>query len=285
MQRKVRYPKYDIGDFLPSPGEDWFWGEGILSDGRPYRAEVYYQGGGIYMELYMSSRDIENFTVEQFKEYMISEQLLEFYDNLYRESGFNGDNLEIAPKEDASGNAMWNLKFIIGDEDGTYVRILFKRNHYDYLNEVNKAPELEEYLLAIGEAYNTLHPCILVNNSDFDIEIVISRPPVGKILGGIGIDEVIKNMQGKDSGHFIQGPVPLETTMNLIDTYFDWEFDFNNKKYLFLKTQNKELLIGFFLNKWFTCCEVKEIPFTDLKGWLCPAKLIMERGVVKKATH
>jgi hypothetical protein len=146
---------------------------------------------------------------------------------------------------------------------------------------VNEAPELEEYILAVGEACNTLHPCIFVNNSDLDIEIVISHPPTGKILQGTGIDEVIDNVKVKEA-EFIQGPVPPRTSVDLIDSYFDWEFDFNNKKYLFLKTQNKEILIGFFMERWFTGNKAKGIPFKDLKGWLCPAKLIMERAIVEK---
>ncbi len=48
-----RYPKYDLGTFLPSPDEDWFWGEGTLLDGRPYYAEVYYQSGATALDLHL----------------------------------------------------------------------------------------------------------------------------------------------------------------------------------------------------------------------------------------
>lgn len=276
---KNTYPKYDIGDFLPSPGEDWFWGEGTLSDGRPYRAEVWFQTQITFLDVYMSSLYIEDYSAKQLKELLISEGIVTYDDDLYHRSGFNGENLEAEIKEDASGNPMWKL-IIIGDEDGTYVKTFFKGNRYVFFDLLKEAPITEDYLLALRDDKDTLYSCILVNNTDHPIDVAIEGPPAMKILRGTSMTEIVESIETDKSDSFIHKPMSPRSVECLKMRYFDWEFDFENKKYLFLKTQHKAILIGFFMEKYFICNSEQDIPFTDLRGFICPAKIILERNLV-----
>ncbi len=236
---KNTYPKYDIGNFLPSPGEDWFWGEGTLSDGRPYHAEVWFQTQITYLDLHMSSIDIEDYSAKQLKELLISEGVVTYNDDLYHQSGFNGENLQAEIEEDASGNPMWKLTITIGDEDGTFVTTLFKGNRYDFFDLLKEAPTTEDSLLAIREDKDRLYSCILVNNTDYPIDVAIERPPAMKILQGLGTQEIVESIETGKSDSFIHGPISPRSVECLRMHYHDWDFDFVNKKYLFLKTQNK----------------------------------------------
>jgi hypothetical protein len=147
---------------------------------------------------------------------------------------------------------------------------------FDFLKE---APITENYLLAIGEAHNTLHDCILINDTDDPIDVFVERPPVLKILQGAGTPELIESIRRGKTESFIHGPVLPRSSAYLRIRYFDWEFDFSNKKYLFLKTRNQQLLLGFFMDKYCVCDKKQPIPFGAEEGWLFPGKVILQRVV------
>ena len=96
--------------------------EGIFDDGRPFRMESWASGGFSYATFYLSRKGIENFSPADLKEYLKSNEVIEFDDRLYLNSGF-GDSINLSSQEktDTSGNPIWEITIIVGDEDGTYV--------------------------------------------------------------------------------------------------------------------------------------------------------------------
>jgi hypothetical protein len=115
------YPKPDrsniIPNFVKTPENDALdlgWAEGVLSDGRPFRAECWAQDQITMLTLFFSVMDLENHTDQMFKDMLIKESLIEFV----------GDDafLQAATIKDAAGNDMWSVNIVIGTEDGLYVR-------------------------------------------------------------------------------------------------------------------------------------------------------------------
>lgn len=297
MEIVRRYPKYNPGNFLPRTGEDWFWSEGTLSDDRPFRAGLWYQSWFTYLAVYMSTKDIEHLSERELKDLLVSEGIMTFDDDLYLSSGFYGINLRAGKFLDHSGSEMWHIAITIGDEDGTYVRTHFKNNRYQYLDDLGERPTTEDYLLGITEASDTLYSCVFVNNTGNAIDMLLERPPVVRIQNGTGMDEIhevltpeqlteqirsspdIESLRDAFSSTVAHGQVPPGNSLCLAARYYDWEFDFPNERYLFLRTDGKEILIGFFMEKYFTAHKKGPIPFTDHEGRLCQAKIILQRDV------
>ena len=122
------YPKIDRSDFTPNFYKrdsddqlDLSWGEGRLSDGRPFRVECWATNQVTYLTYIMPTKGIEEATNDEFKSLLISEGLIDFEDEKFLSSGFSGLNVSGRKRIDPSGNEMWDITVIVGDEDGTYV--------------------------------------------------------------------------------------------------------------------------------------------------------------------
>jgi len=123
-----KYPEIDRSDFTPNFHKrdrddqlDISWGEGRLSDGRPYRVECWAANQVTYLTYIMPNSGIEEATKEELKNLLISEGLINFADDKFLSSGFSGINTDGNKRIDPSSNEMWHITVIVGDEDGSYV--------------------------------------------------------------------------------------------------------------------------------------------------------------------
>lgn len=114
------YPRPDRSSFTPNlhksaenPALDLGWAEGTLKDGRPYRAECWAEDGMTSLTLFFSTKGIERFTDAEFAALLEAEGLIQFI----------GERRYVAaaPFTDASGNAMWSVTVVVGDDEDTYV--------------------------------------------------------------------------------------------------------------------------------------------------------------------
>ncbi len=79
-----RYPKPDRSDQVPSLTKDEDgvidigWHDGVMSDGRPFRAEMWAQGGVSMLTIFFSSQNIEHIDSDQIREVIVKEGLVAF---------------------------------------------------------------------------------------------------------------------------------------------------------------------------------------------------------------
>ena len=130
--------------------------EGIFDDGRPFRMESWASGGFSYATFYLSRKGVENFSPADLKEYLKSNEVIEFDDRLYLNSGF-GDSINLSSQEktDTSGNPIFEATVIVGDEDGTYVHFPIRwgvKNKNDWqLKEYEKEASVDDAAPDEGE--------------------------------------------------------------------------------------------------------------------------------------
>ena len=74
---------------------------------------------------------MEDFSESDLKEYLTSEQVIQFHDERFLASGYTGINVEAKKSFDDSGNQIWEVTVIVGDEDGTYVRDSIALQRYE----------------------------------------------------------------------------------------------------------------------------------------------------------
>lgn len=124
-----QYPSVDRSDFKPNFVKrddddqiDIAFAEGRFNDGRPFRAEFWAANQVSYLTYYFSSVDIEDLSSQDLKEYLKSEHPIEFDDEAFLSSGYTGTNISAKRMLDASGNEIWDVTIIVGDEDGTFIR-------------------------------------------------------------------------------------------------------------------------------------------------------------------
>lgn len=115
------YPKPDrsniIPNFVKTPEDDTVdlgWAEGVLSDGRPFRAECWAQDQITMLTLFFSVKDLETHTDQMLKDMLVKEGLIEFV----TDNGF----LRAMTITDVAGNDIWSVNVVIGTEDGLCVR-------------------------------------------------------------------------------------------------------------------------------------------------------------------
>lgn len=115
-----RYPRPDRSTFKPNfhksdenPALDIGWAEGTLKDGRPYRAECWAEDGVTSLTLFFSTIGCESFTDADFAELLEAEGLMQF----------TGERRYVAaaPLTDSSGNEMWSVNVVVGDDEETFV--------------------------------------------------------------------------------------------------------------------------------------------------------------------
>jgi hypothetical protein len=129
MSIEINYPLIDRSDYTPhkqKKDEDDHvdlnnWDQ-IFSDGRPYRAESWAAYQITFITYYFSVIDIEKYSNQELKDYLIDEGVIKFDDELYHQMGFEGLNCSVGETKDKQGNLFWKVTIIIGDEDGIYAR-------------------------------------------------------------------------------------------------------------------------------------------------------------------
>lgn len=117
------YPKPDRSDQTPHPAKtpddesiDLGFCEGVLSDGRPYRAEVWAESQITMLTFFFSSIGLEHASDEVLTQLLVDEGLVEFLSDHRYVSGLK--------MRDAAGCEMWSVNVVVGDEDELYVNDL-----------------------------------------------------------------------------------------------------------------------------------------------------------------
>ncbi|MGH7647741.1 MAG: hypothetical protein ACREND_06460 [Gemmatimonadaceae bacterium] len=87
------------------------WNEGVLSDGRPYRIELWAQDQITSVTVFLSTEGIETYSNHQFFELLEKEHIV-WWTPGAKKSAY------ALPLDDASGNPMWSINVVIGADDG-----------------------------------------------------------------------------------------------------------------------------------------------------------------------
>ena len=127
---KRPFPKPDRSDFAPNFEKtaendvlDLGWAEGQLSDGRPFRVESWCQDQMTMLTYFMSTKGLKHADDEFFRGLLVSEGLI-----CFTESGQR--HVSASKIKDASGNKMWSVNVVIGDEEETYAEDAFPLSSY-----------------------------------------------------------------------------------------------------------------------------------------------------------
>src|ERR1700689_1326159 len=114
------YPKPDRSDFKPHLSKtpeneilDLGWQEGVLKDGRPFRGEFWCQDQISMITFFFSTMGLENASQEDMESLLTSENLIQF------KAGRR--DVRAVKIKDASGNEMWSVNVLVGDDEGTFV--------------------------------------------------------------------------------------------------------------------------------------------------------------------
>jgi hypothetical protein len=107
--QSVRRQKDDDGVF------DLGWCEGVLYDGRPFRAETWVQDQITMVTIFFSATGIDDVSEADLIRVLELEGLVEF-----KENG-RGRQHPCHKVEDGAGHSMWSVNITVGAEDDVYV--------------------------------------------------------------------------------------------------------------------------------------------------------------------
>src|SRR5262245_65125562 len=123
------YPTPDRSDRRPNfkktahnDALDLGWDEGRLSDGRPFRVEMWAQDQASYMQCFFSAVGLEHLGRRELQQFLERECLIRFRSD----KRYAGGHLITY----ASGHRMWEVSVVIGDEDECYVDYDFALKPY-----------------------------------------------------------------------------------------------------------------------------------------------------------
>lgn len=126
---QIKYPAIDRSDFKPNfdsyaDGDqiDLGFAEGSFRDGRPFRAEMWSANRVNYLTYYFPSDDIKNYSAADLKKYLNSVHDIEFDDESFQSGSYAGTNISAKKMKDASGNPIWEVTIVSGDERTKYIR-------------------------------------------------------------------------------------------------------------------------------------------------------------------
>ncbi len=102
---------------------DLGWSEGLLSDGRPYRAECWAENQITMLTFFFSTTGMENYSDAMFIEWLGKEGLIQFV--------IDDPHISAMPITDAAGNDMWSINVVIGTEDGLQAKDSVNLRAYD----------------------------------------------------------------------------------------------------------------------------------------------------------
>jgi hypothetical protein len=117
------HPKFPIPDRTKQPIRstkdqdgviDIGWCDGVLSDGRPFRAEMWAQDQVSMLTVFFSSIGLDDPDAEAMKRFVEQEGLISF-----RSGG--PSYCSAALFIDDGGNQVWSVNIVVGDENQTYI--------------------------------------------------------------------------------------------------------------------------------------------------------------------
>ena len=116
--KTTKYPAPDRSKFIPLKEKDESgtldigWNEGVTTDGRPYRAEMWAFDGVSMVTIFISSKGMQNLSKEELVEYLEKQGLVKYF----------GEKklLRCELVKDDAGKPMWSLNITIGDEEETF---------------------------------------------------------------------------------------------------------------------------------------------------------------------
>ena len=113
------YPKPDRSDFTPNFQKtdendviDIGWTEGELSDGRPFRLEMWAQDQMTMLTFFFSTLQL-SLSEKAWADLLEREELIRFTSELR--------SVGLRQLSDAGGKPIWSVTVVIGDEDSTFV--------------------------------------------------------------------------------------------------------------------------------------------------------------------
>jgi hypothetical protein len=117
----MTHPKPDRSNYKPNRSKtpdndavDIGWNEGFLSDGRPYRVECWAHDGVTSLTFFISTAGLEQYNNVQFVELLDRESLVQWHPGVRRSA-------YAMPFTDASGNSLWSVNLVVGDDNDTLV--------------------------------------------------------------------------------------------------------------------------------------------------------------------
>jgi len=121
MKSSQTYPRPDRSDVkrnfvrtADNEALDIGWQEGILSDGRPFRGEYWCEDHVSVLTFFLSRIGLEDASDKDFETLLEKEGLLRFKPGKER-------YLSAAPFVDPTGNDIWSINVVVGDEDDTFI--------------------------------------------------------------------------------------------------------------------------------------------------------------------
>lgn len=113
----VQTKKESLDDFI-----DIGWDEGFLSDARPYRAECWAESGITMLTFFFSTNGLETSSESELRALLEQDGLIKF----------TGEEayLTAMPMTDASGNDMWSVNIVVGDEEKSFIEDSLKLRRY-----------------------------------------------------------------------------------------------------------------------------------------------------------
>jgi hypothetical protein len=112
----IAYPKPDRSRFTPNRVKteandtlDIGWAEGVMGDGRPWRAEAWCQDQVTFLTFFFSSLGLEQATDADLTALLKAENLVTFVD----EDGDAGGRLV----RDDAGQEVWEVGVVVGDDE------------------------------------------------------------------------------------------------------------------------------------------------------------------------
>ena len=136
------YPKPDCSDRRPNfsateetDARGIGWDEGRLSDGRPFRVEMWAQDQVSYLQCFFSAVGLEDLDRRELQQFLERECLIRFRSD----KRYAGGHLIT----DASGNRMWEVSVVIGDEAERYVDCDFVLKPYPRDEAPRRSRQLE----------------------------------------------------------------------------------------------------------------------------------------------
>lgn len=118
----MAYPKPDRSDFRPNLEKadiddvlDLGLGEGVMSDGRPFRVECWAQHGATLLTFFFSAVDMDGAGDDELLCRLLAEGLLQIVRN--REPLVRAERVV-----DVAGNELWSVNVVIGGDEGIRMR-------------------------------------------------------------------------------------------------------------------------------------------------------------------
>jgi len=126
------------------------------------------------------------------------------------------------------------------------------------------------YFLAICEenlGNYKVYPLFFINNSLEEIEVIILVRTI--VFDRIDTIEKIEDIEKDGVGFRKYLGIPAKSCFKIYE-YYDWEFDWSDGIYAWIKTRSKEERLHFYMEKYFILnTKVNFIPTLNKGGWIC----------------